>query len=133
MTEEEKIMEEKAAEDKQKEQELTLEKRIEEMHNFYTLKKGKSGEIDVSLNILGICNILQKLGYFRYDQPGGGHEYVHIHDNKIEIVTEKVITDAFEDYVRNLPDCDKVCWVGDNKLELHVTPMHILNKLYQNL
>ena len=133
MTDEEKIMEEKAAEDKQKEQELTLEKRLEEMHNFYSLKKGKSGEVEVALNILGICNVLQKMGYFRYDLPNGAHEYVHIQDNKIEIVSEKIITDAFEDYVRALPEYDKVCVIGDQTLELHVTPMHILNKLYQCL
>ena len=133
MTDEEKIMEEKAAEDKRKEEQLTLEKRLEEMHNFYTLKKGKSGEVEVALNILGICSVLQKMGYFRYDLPNGAHEYVHIQDNKIEIVTEKIITDAFEDYVRELPDYDKVCIVGDHTLELHVTPMHILNKLYQCL
>ena len=139
MTDEEKIMEEKAAEEKAKDEgaantaAMLSDPEREKLHNFYTLKKGKSGEVEVALNILGICSVLQKMGYFRYDLLNGAHEYVHIQDNKIEIVSEKIITDAFEDYVRDLPDFHKVSIVGDHTLELNVTPMHILNKLYQCL
>lgn len=133
MNEEELAQAEMEADVEEKAEELSIEKKIEEQHNFYTLKKGKSGQVEVALDVLGICNVLRKMGYFRYDLPNGSHEYVYIKDNKIEIVTEKIITDAFEDYIRNLPNFNKVCVVGDSTLELEVTPMHLLNKLYQCL
>ncbi len=115
-------------------EEMTIEQQLAKMHDFYSLKKNsKSGEIDIALNIFGICNKLREMGYFRYDMPNGSHEYVYIKDNKLEVVTEKQITDAFEDYVRKLPDFHKVCDVGDQRLELDVTPYTILNKMYNNL
>ena len=115
-------------------EEMTVEKRVAKMHNFYSLKKNsRSGEVEINLNILGICNCIRDLGYFRYDMPNGSHEYVYIKDNKIEVVTDKQITDAFEDYVRQLPDFHKVCNVGDTTLELDVTSYMLLYKLYQNL
>lgn len=115
-------------------EEMTIEKRIEEMHNFYSLKKNRNtGEVDIALNVFGICNKLRKMGYLRYDMPNGSHEYVYVKDNKIEVVTEKQITDAFEDYIRQLPDFKKEYYIGDTYLELDVTPGMLLNKLYNNL
>lgn len=78
---------------------------IERLHNFYTWHKTKDGKgVVIELNRLRITNRLKSLGYYRYDLSDGSTRYVHIENGKIRIIQEVQIRDAFEDYIKNLPD-----------------------------
>lgn len=115
-------------------EQLTVEQRIQQMHNFYTLKY-KNGDIQIELDNLRVINKLRELGFFRFDQPDGSYQYVHIKDNKISIVNDTQIKDAFENYVRNLPECNQQ--VNNDKdgssMSYTVTSWRILEKLYKNM
>lgn len=114
--------------------ELEEEDEIARQHNFYYLTKDKrTGDVKIKFDTLAMINKLRSLGYYRYDQPNGSFEYVYIKDNKIELISSRQIIDAFEDYVRHLPDCDKVTDTATGTLELHVTRYMILQNLYQSI
>ena len=124
------------------EESLSLEERrdkeIERLHNFYDAKLDKVGELSISINNLKVVELLRRLGYYRYDQPGGGFEYVRIQDGKIRLVhnTQEII-DAFEDYVLNLPD-RKVQLLyntpsGEAIVEKTIYSKLILEKIYRAL
>lgn len=115
-------------------EDLEEEDKVGKMHNFYYLAKDKrSGEIKIKFDALATINKLRSLGFYRFDQPNGSFEYVYIKDNKIELITKREIIDAFEDYVRNLPDYDKVTEINEVSLSLHVTSYMLLQNLYQML
>lgn len=115
-------------------EEIEDEDEIARQHNFYYLTKDKrTGDVKIKFDTLAMINKLRSLGYYRFDQPNGSFEYVYIKDNKIEIISSRQIIDAFEDYVRHLPDCDKVTDTATGTLELHVTRYMILQNLYQSI
>lgn len=80
------------------------ENQIEEMHDFYSLEKDKQGNMIIKFDKLRIVNLLRKLGYLRYDTPEGASMYVSCKDRKLRLTSQTQIIDAFEDYVRALPD-----------------------------
>lgn len=80
------------------------EEQVEEMHDFYSLNKDKSGELTIKYDKFRMIKLLRKLGYLRYDDPKGAQMYVYCHDKKIRTVTQTNIVDAFEDYISALPD-----------------------------
>lgn len=88
-------------------QEITVKKQTKEeikaMHDFYTVTGSASGA-KIKFDKLLLTERLRKLGFIRYDQPGGKFEYVRLQDGKIRIVSITQIKDAFEDYILSLPD-----------------------------
>lgn len=80
------------------------EEKIEELHDFYSTSRDKSGELVIKFDKLRIVGLLRKLGYLRYDTPEGQSMYVYCNDQKLRITSQTKIVDAFEDYVRELPD-----------------------------
>lgn len=82
------------------------EMQIAFMHNFYDVRL-KNGEPKIHFNILRTLNKIRKLGYYRYDIPGGSSVYVYIHDNKIRQVDAKTIRDAMTMYIKKLPPITK--------------------------
>lgn len=114
------------------EEKVQLEK--EKLHNFYYLKREKStGEVSIKFDTLSLVNKLRELGYYRFDQPNGAFEYVYVKDNKIELIEARQIIDAFEDYVRKLPEIHKESSIGVEQLEKDVTPYMILEKMYPSM
>lgn len=113
-------------------EELTIEQEVQKLHNFYNLKY-KGDAVQIELDNLRIINKLRELGFFRFDQPDGSFQYVYINDNKIEIVNDTQIKDAFENYVRNLPDCKQHVDTKDGAIEYTITSWMILEKLYKNM
>lgn len=114
--------------------ELEEESALAHAHNFYSIKIQKNGDSTIEIDNLKLCNKLRELGFFRFDQPDGSFQYVHISNNKIEIVNATQIKDAFENYVRWLGDYDRP--VVDNSGEVvytKVTSYRILEKMYKNM
>ena len=111
---------------------------VDELHDFYTWKKNKAGTgIEIQLDRLRIINRLRNLGYYRYDMPDGSLCYVHIRNNRIELVSETKIVDAFEDYILALPNrkLELKSNEGDETLVVDyiVTPLQIQEQLYKSL
>lgn len=104
---------------------------IEYKHRFYSFDFDKKGNLTVSPDNLSIIEILREMGFYRYDQPEGTSEYVRITDGKIRLIrdTQKII-DAFEDYVRNLPD--RVVYKGTT-METVITGDRLLRQFYKNI
>lgn len=98
--------EQKAKADLDKAQKQAVEEmRIERLHRFYDALPDKAGNLKIEIDIASVLEILQELGYCRYDQPDGTIDYVHIQDCRIRLIkNQQEIIDAFEDYVTNLPD-----------------------------
>ena len=125
------------------EQALSAEERrnkeVEHMHDFYDYSLDKSGKnINIDLNNYKIIQLLQRMGFYRYDQPDGSSEYVRIKHNRISLVrdTEEIV-DVFEDYVRELPDRDVVCQytIAEQtaSVEKTIYSRMILEKVYKNI
>ena len=107
---------------------------IEELHDFYTYQKRKNkAGVDIQLDRLRITNRLRALGYYRYDMPDGSTHYVHIENNRIKLMTETQIVDAFEDYILHLPNRDIQIDIDDGILEWTITPVQIQEQLYKSL
>lgn len=121
---------------------LSLEERrdkeIERMHAFYDAKLDKAGHLSIEINNFKMIELLKRLGFYRYDQPGGGFEYVQIKYNKIRLVRNvQEIIDAFEDYVRDLPERSITLLnklpEGDMKAEHTIYGKLLLEKMYKNI
>ena len=99
-------------------------------HRFYTLKS-KKGEPDIVFDIVKVLDILQELGFYRYDDDTnkGQSIYVRIKDGKIQHVQDsKIIRDAFVDYILSLPDYN--CPIdGDSDTRQVVNPVMLYRKL----
>jgi len=115
-------------------------KEIDRMHDFYDVVPApNSMDITIKINNYKLINMLRNMGFYRYDQEGGAFEYVKIKDNKITLLRNEgqEIIDSFEDYVRQLPECEKTLTVsrGDMKVVLpkQIYPNMIMEKLYNNL
>lgn len=87
------------------------EKRVKHLHRFYSIETvwDKQAECEklkkIELDNYAIVDVLRELGFCRYDQPNGSFEYVKISDNIITLIRDQqMIVDAFEDYVRKLPN-----------------------------
>ena len=111
----------------------------DELHDFYTYKLSKNKQsVEITLDRLRIINRLRLLGYFRYDRPDKSICYVHIQNNRIKIVNEMQIIDAFEDYILALPD--RTIKVREDlsngeviEFEHIVTPLQIQEQMYKSL
>ena len=115
-------------------QEMVEESERAKQHNFYNVKVSKNGETSIEIDNLRLCNKLRELGFFRFDQPDGSYQYVHISNNKIEIVNETNIKDAFENYVRWLLDYDAPVLNSDGEtVTVKVSSYRILEKMYKNM
>lgn len=130
----EEYLKNKDKEVKQASAEMDIEKTIAKEHDFYVVRQKKDREITIEIDNLRLINKLRDLGFFRFDQPDGSFQYVHIKDNKIEIVNETQIKDAFENYVRRLPDNKVMVPLFNDEMETYtVTSWKILEKLYKNM
>lgn len=115
------------------------DKKIQRMHDFYDVFADKSGQVGIRINNYKLINMLRDMGFYRYDQDGGTFEYVKIRDNKITLLRNEgqEIIDHFEDYVRNLPDCQKLIEIvtmnGKVQVEKAIYPAMIMEKMYNNL
>lgn len=111
---------------------------IERLHNFYDYSLTKSGELHIYINPLKMVNLLRRLGFYRYDQPTGGFEYVRIKDGKIHLIGTSVddiqqIVDVFEDYIRELPLRTVELPYGDGTVTKEIFPEILLEKIYRGL
>ncbi len=115
--------------------EATAEQKIKSLHEFYKPEIEKGLLKSIKLDRLKIVEKLVAMGFCRYDTADGVSQYVKIVDNKIEITNEQFIIDAFEDYVKNLPD--NIMKVYDQKtddnIEVTITGRYIQSIMYQNL
>ena len=128
---------------KKEQKELTAEDMkytaLARLHDFYSYSVGKDNKFKLTINQYRLINRLRKIGIYRYDVPGGdGFEYVQIKNGKIHLFeNEQKIIDAFEDYVRALPDREvKVQRIsyGDVLTEnFTITSRMIQEKLYNGL
>lgn len=87
------------------------EKRVKHLHRFYSIETIWDKQTEeyklkkIDLDNYAIVDVLRELGFCRYDQPNGSFEYVKITDNIITLIRDQqMIVDAFEDYVRKLPN-----------------------------
>ena len=115
---------------------------IEKMHDFYDASVDKQGNLVISINQYKMVDRLRKLGFYRYDQPGGGFEYVRIHGGKIHLIgntTDDIqqIIDAFEDYVSKLPErtvtLDQSYGTEIAQFEHTIYPQLLLEKIYRGI
>ena len=119
--------------------ELDNEKIISKLHNFYTATyNDKKDQVQIEFDNLRIVNKLRELGFARYDTPDGAFQYVQIRNNRIKVVSDKDIKDAFEDYIRQLPDNPTQCWCKRSDGDYYqkgvtVTSWMLLEKLYKNI
>lgn len=106
------------------------------LHDFYDIKMEKN-KLKVSLNKLKIMRKIKELGFFRYDTPDDGSQYVYINDNRISLSNSTKIKDAFEDYVKSLPTrIDKMVDSENEEATSVTTPItaeFLLMKLYQDI
>lgn len=110
-----------------------LEKEIEWRHRFYTVKI-KKGDPEIVFDIVKILEILQELGFYRYDDPtnGGQSVFVQIHDGKIrQLHDPKIIRDAFEDYILSLTN--RKVTPEDGSVECEVTPDKLRRTLLKSI
>lgn len=114
---------------------------IERLHDFYTWEKDKKdGSIRIKFDKLRIVGLLRKLGYLRYDTPDGASMYVYCHDQKLRLTNQTQIVDAFEDYVKKLPDRKVQAYKPANIIEDEeetvatdtITYRRILEQLYNS-
>lgn len=87
------------------------EKRVKHLHRFYSIETILDKQTEeyklkkINLDNYAIVDVLRELGFCRYDQPNGSFEYVKITDNIVTLIRDQqMIVDAFEDYVRKLPN-----------------------------
>lgn len=130
------------------------EERVKHLHRFYSVEiafdkqAGCNKLKKIELDNYAIVDVLRELGFCRYDQPNGSFEYVKIEDNIIALIRDQqMIVDAFEDYVRKLPNCyyptddaleivrsDKEKHIYYQKQEhITVTSEMLLQKVYKNI
>lgn len=113
----------------------------EELHDFY--EAYYSQEVKIRFDKLKIVNLLRQLGFYRYDVPDSQQsEMVRIIDNKIRLVKMKDIRDAFEDYLRGLPNMEytfiRKVTQEDGTVEYEpfkytITPNFLIRRMYDNL
>lgn len=124
------------------EQNVSIEERrereIEKLHSFYDAKLDKYGELKIKFSIYKIITLLQKHGFYRYDQPNGGHEYVRIENGKIQLVKDKkTFVDFFAAYLRKLPERELNLSMDTNDGQAIITkkifPELLSEKLYDNI
>ena len=73
------------------------------------------------------------MGYFRYDTPDGGSQFVKIDDGRISLSNTDWIKDAFEDYVKALPTREDKIVTDETERETKITAEFLLSRLYQNI
>ena len=103
------------------------------LHDFYELERDKRDKLTVKLNKLKIMRKIKSMGYFRYDTPDGGSQFVHIDEGKISLSNDVWIKDAFEDYVKALPTREDKIVTDETEQETKITAEFLLAKLYQNI
>ena len=130
------------------------EKRVKHLHRFYSIETvwDKQAECEklkkIELDNYAIVDVLRELGFCRYDQPNGSFEYVKISDNIITLIRDQqMIVDAFEDYVRKLPNLYYEIDGGDilerfdrdthteykKPAHITITSEMLLQKVYKNI
>ena len=106
---------------------------ILKLHDFYDLER-KGEELSVKLNKLKIIRKLKSMGYFRFDTPDGGSQFVYINEGRISLSNETWIKDAFEDYIKGLPTRpDKIVKKDNTEEESPITAELLLHTLYRNI
>ena len=85
---------------------------IDKLHDFYDIEIESATLKDIYLNRLKITNKIKELGYFRYDTDNGTSLFVKVENKKISLTNEDYIIDAFEDYIKSLPN--KIITKEDN-------------------
>lgn len=104
---------------------------IDRLHNFYEASLDKD-HVKIHLNRLKIVIKLRELGFYRFDQPDGTSQLVRVDQNKIKVTTKSIITDALEDYIRQLPDRQHEFRISEDTFASRtITSQHILEQLYQ--
>ena len=106
---------------------------ILKLHDFYELERDKRDKLTVRLDKLKIMRKIKSMGYYRYDTPDGGSQFVKIDDGRISLSTPDWIKDAFEDYVKALPTREDKIVTDDTERETKITAEFLLSKLYQNI
>lgn len=107
---------------------------IDKLHDFYDIEIESATLKDIYLNRLKITNKIKELGYFRYDTDNGTSLFVKVENKKISLTNEDYIIDAFEDYIKSLPN--KIITKEDNTgniKDIVITPEMLLDKLYKNI
>lgn len=105
---------------------------VEKLHDFYTFKTDAEKLIikELKFDKLKIANLLMNMGFYRFDTPDGQTEYVRIQNNKIELTQEKFIVDAFEDYIKELPDRIIPISNDSGSRDYTLRPVELRSKLY---
>lgn len=106
---------------------------ILKLHDFYELERNKQDKLTVRLDKLKIMRKIKSMGYYRYDTPDGGSQFVKIEDGRISLSNAIWIKDAFEDYVKGLPTREDKIVTDDTERETKITAEFLLSKLYQNI
>lgn len=106
---------------------------ILKLHDFYELERDKRDKLTVRLDKLKIMRKIKSMGYYRYDTPDGGSQFVKIEDGRISLSNAIWIKDAFEDYVKGLPTREDKIVTDDTERETKITAEFLLSKLYQNI
>ena len=106
---------------------------IMKLHDFYELERNKQDRLTVKLDKLKIIRKIRSMGYFRYDTPDGGSQFVKIDDGRISLSNTDWIKDAFEDYVKALPTREDKIVTDETERETKITAEFLLSRLYQNI
>lgn len=102
--------------------------RIEELHDFYSLKSKSDPKSDIIFSRLRINERLMKLGYYRLNEDER-EQYVYVSGNVVERVTSSQVISAFERFVKDLPARHIMTDVSDYWIESR----RILEALYKNI
>ncbi|MFC2101116.1 hypothetical protein ACFLRZ_04725 [Bacteroidota bacterium] len=110
------------------------DERIAALHDFYKIKLKPKGEGAVSfegiiINKVAFIRCLKSLGFSRYDMNLNSIKLIQINDNLVTEVTPALITDAFLDYVYELPNRQIVVEGSD----FTITPNYIESKIFDSL
>lgn len=107
------------------------EDEIEYLHDFYTAQL-KDGILDLRLDRLKIIEKIKLLNFYRYD-IGVSSIFVSAKKTRIELTSEQMIIDAFEDYLLALPDRVVSLSDGRNEKEFTITGKYIQSVMYRSL
>lgn len=109
-----------------------------EAHDFYQIDVSSTGIFKgLKINKVKFINRLMKLGFRRFEMSPKNYSYIEIDKNRITEVTPTLITDAFEKYIKNLPEYEHEVVIsnemGESIKNINVTPVMLQEKIYNGL
>lgn len=105
----------------------------EAFHDFYTVKWKNNRFDGITINLVKLVAKFKDMGVYRYDTNEDDFILCQITDNLIRRISQKEITDMFEEYILDIPPIDHMIMEGDNESKVTITGDMLLPYIYNQL